>query len=95
MFVHIVFFKFQDVSHAPEAKRRLESMRGQVPALRAIDVGLDCVRSARSWEMVLDTRFDDRAGYDAYAVDPKHQEVLAWLKTVVAQSATVDYTQGG
>ena len=91
MFVHIVFFKFKDPEHASEAKRQLESMRGVVPTLRHIEVGLDCIHSERSWEMVLDTRFDDRAGYDAYATDPKHLEVLSFLKTVVAQSATVDY----
>ena len=93
MFVHIVFFKFNGPEYAAEAKRQLESMQGVVPSLRHIEVGLDCVRSERSWEMVLDTRFDDRAGYDAYATDPKHLEVLSYLKTVVAQSATVDYEQ--
>ena len=91
MFVHIVFFKFGAVENAPEAKRRLESMRGHVPSLRHIEVGLDCVHSDRSWHMVLDTRFDNREGYEAYATDPKHLEVLSFLKTVVSQSATVDY----
>ena len=93
MFVHIVFFKFNAPEYAAEAKRRLESMRGVVPTLRHIEVGLDCMNSARSWEMVLDTRFDNRAGYDAYATDPTHLEVLSFLRTVVAQSATVDYEQ--
>ena len=91
MFVHTVFFKFKDLEDAPEAKQRLESMRGRVPALKHIEVGLDCLHTARSWHMVLDTRFADQAGYESYATDPVHQEVLAWLKQVVAASATVDY----
>ena len=91
MFIHMVFFKFKDIQHGREAKKRLESMRGKVPSLRSIEVGLDQVRSSRSWDMVLDTRFDDRAGYDAYATDPTHLSVLVWLKTVIAESATVDY----
>jgi hypothetical protein len=91
MFAHIVFFKFTDQADAPEAKRRLESMRGVVSSLQRIEVGLDVMGSARSWHMVLDTRFDNRAGYEAYATDPAHLEVLGWLKTVVAESSTVDY----
>ena len=91
MFRHIVFFKFRDQTVAPEAKRRLEAMCGAVASLEALEVGLDCVHSERSWHMVLDTRFADRAGYRSYAKDPVHLEVLGWLKTVVAHSATVDY----
>ena len=39
--------------------------------------------------MTLRTEFDDQDGYNAYAVDAVHQEVLSWLKTVVQASATV------
>lgn len=91
MFKHIVFFRFTDPANAPEAKRRLESMPGRVPALSALEVGLDQIHSDRSWDMVLHTHFADEEAYRAYAVDPVHQEVLSWLKTVVAASATVDY----
>jgi hypothetical protein len=93
MFVHTVFFKFTDFHDRTEAKSRLETMKGTVSSLRSIEVGLDRVGSSRSWDMVLITRFDDRAGYEAYAVDPAHLVVLSWLKTVVAESATVDYSQ--
>lgn len=91
MFVHVVFFRFHDESAAPEAKRRLESMLGRVPTLRALEVGIDMLHTERSWQMTLRTEFDDQDGYNAYAVDAVHQEVLSWLKTVVQASATVDY----
>jgi len=45
----------------------------------------------RSWHLTLRTEFADQDGYQAYAVDPLHQEVLTWLKTVVHASATVDF----
>lgn len=91
MFVHLVFIKLTDPNNASEASRRLMAMAGKVPTLRHIEVGIDEIHSGRSWDMALTTHFDDRAGYDAYAVDPVHQGVLAWLKTVVSASATVDY----
>ena len=90
MFRHVVFFKFNDPNDAPEACRRLMSMEGAVPSLHQIEVGIDCLNTARSWHMVLDTRFEDREGYAAYASDPTHLEVLSWLKTVIQESATVD-----
>lgn len=92
MFAHIVFFKFKDPMDALEARRRLEGMRGQVASLRRIEVGIDELGTGRSWHMVLDTRFDHQEGYRAYASDPTHLKVLQWLKTVVQESATVDYT---
>ena len=91
MFVHVVFFRFHAESDAPEAKRRLESMIGRVPALRTLEVGIDTLHTERSWHMTLRTEFDDQDGYKAYAIDPVHQDVLGWLKTVVQASATVDF----
>ena len=91
MFVHIVFFNFKLLTDRKEAKQRLEGLVNTVPSLRTVVVGLDEVRSDRSWDMVLITRFDDQAGYEAYAVEPTHLEVVTWLKSVIHASATVDY----
>ena len=90
MFRHVVFFRFHDPKDASEARRRLMSMDGEVSSLRRIEVGLDCLHTERSWDMILDTRFDDREGYEAYRSDPLHLEVLGWLAGAVRQSATVD-----
>ena len=91
MFIHIVFFKFKNIKDCPAAKHRIESMIGKVQSLQSLEVGIDVVRSGRSWDMVLDTRFKDQAGYEAYAKHPIHLEVLKWLKQAVLESATVDY----
>ena len=91
MFKHIVFFRFQDPEDRVEAKRRLETLPALVPSLRLLEVGLDSMGSARSWDMSLLTTFDNESGYQAYAVHPQHLAVVAWIKTVVKASATVDY----
>jgi len=44
LFKHIVFFRFHDAKNAPEDKRRLEAMEGQVADLSAIEVGLELER---------------------------------------------------
>ena len=63
MFVHIVLFKFKDISNAPEAKMRLESMAGKIPGLHSVEVGIDVLRSSHSWDMILDTRFENKEAF--------------------------------
>ena len=91
MFVHIVLFKFKDTSDAPEAKRRLKSMEGAISGLQSVEVGIDVLRKGHSWDMILDTRFESRAAYEAYAKDPVHLNVVKWLKQAISEKATIDY----
>ena len=92
MFVHLVMLNFHDPAVAPEAAERLRSMVGQVPTLRHLEVGVDELRTERSWDLALTTHFDDRAGYEAYAIDSFHKGVLRWMKPHVKAAAAVDYT---
>ena len=91
MFVHIVLFKFKESSNIAEAKRRLESMAGMIPGLISVEAGIDVVRKAHSWDLVLNTRFQDRAAYESYATDPVHVNIVKWLKPLVNDKATIDY----
>ena len=90
---HVVLFKLQDPSPAVTAEvvRRLYSMEGKIPELRAIEAGVDMVRSGRSYDVALITRFDSLAAMQAYQVNPLHKEVLAYLSTVLAATAVVDF----
>lgn len=91
MFTHVVTFQLKSEAVIPEAARRLRSLGDRVPSLRSIEVGVDTGRTPRSVHMALITRFDDRAGYEAYAVDPYHQEVLAYMGGVVERASVVDW----
>lgn len=94
MMTHVVLFKFEsrDKQIPIEAKSRLMSMEGVVPSLKGIEVGINEIEGPRAFDLSLVTRFEDLAGLDAYREHPAHLEVLAYLKTVVAQSVAVDYT---
>ena len=93
MFVHVVFMKFKDSTVIPTAKIRLEELRDTVPSIVELEVGIDILHTKRSKDLVLITRFKDQAGYERYVVDTNHQVVLAWLKTQLIESSTVDYIQ--
>lgn len=94
MITHIVFFKFNDPTPANlnATKEKLESMKGKIPQLRHIEVGIDVIRSERSYDLALVTKFDSLEDLQAYQVHPYHAgEVIPHMKSVTAASAAVDY----
>lgn len=93
MFVHVVFMKFRESSDIAKAKKKLESLKNSVTSIIDLEVGLDIMQSNRSKDLVLITRFQDEQEYQKYVIDPNHQIVLQWLKSVLIESSTVDYIQ--
>lgn len=92
-FTHVVLFKFKQPTPAILAKatEQLRSLEGKVPELRSIEVGVDLLHSARSYDLGLITRFDSMADLDAYQKHPDHLEVLNYLRSVLAGSVAVDF----
>lgn len=90
---HVVLFKLKDNSaeSVQATIDQLRSLDGQVPTLRSIEVGANVVASSRAYDIGLITRFDDLAGMEAYQVHPVHQEVLAYMGTVVERAVAVDF----
>jgi len=94
MIKHVVMWKFKsDVveSGKLEMKRQLEALKGVVPTLLDISVGLDISRKDRSWDIVLYSEFESMEDLKAYAAHPQHLKVVEFVKTVVSEGAAVDY----
>ncbi len=94
MITHIVFFKLKDPSPAniDAAKAKLLSMNGKVDLLRHLEVGADVIRSERSYDLALLTRFDSLADLQAYQVHPYHAgEILPYMRSACTSVVAVDY----
>ena len=94
MITHIVFFKLSEPTPEKIAgtREKLLSMRGKIPELRHLEVGIDVIRSERSYDLALVTRFDSLADLQAYQVHPWHAgEVLPHMKSVCSSIVAVDY----
>ena len=94
MIKHIVMWKFKDgVVEADklEMKRQLEALKGVVPSLIDIEVGLDVVGKDASKDMVLYSEFSSMNDLAAYAGHPEHLKVVEFVKTLVCERAVVDY----
>ncbi len=94
MIKHIVCFKFKDCTPelCEKAKEILLSMDGKVPMLRSIEVGVDKLRSERSYDVILQVTLDDMAALDAYQNDPYHCDVVkTFIHSVRESSVALDY----
>ena len=94
MIKHIVCFKLANPSEETclECKKVLLSMVGNVPTIRDIEVGIDVLHSARSYDVYLSVTVDDRAALDAYQQDEYHCSVVKkHMHAVTASSVAVDF----
>lgn len=94
MIKHIVMWKFKDdVAEADklEMKRQLEALKGVVPALLKIEIGIDIVGTEVSKDMVLSTLFHSLSDLQSYAEHPAHLKVVEFVKPLVCERALVDY----
>ncbi len=93
MITHIVFFKLKDRSpeSIEQARAVLAAMEGNVPMLRDLEVGVDVLKTERSYDIALVTRFDSLADLDAYQKHPYHVEVANYMAGVRDSAVAVDY----
>ncbi len=94
MFTHIVFFKLGDQSpeNISEMRNMLLSMTGKIPQLRHLEVGVDIIRSERSYDLVLITRFDSLEDMRDYQAHPFHAgEIIPYVRRMSESVVAVDY----
>lgn len=96
MFTHIVFFKLKEPTeeNLQKAKDIFLSMKGNIPMLKYLEVGVDELHTERSYDLALITKFDSLEEMNIYQKHPYHVEkVLAPLKDMIESSKAVDYGQ--
>lgn len=90
MIKHIVVWKMKDEVSAEqkaEMKNRLEALKGVVEELIDIEVGID----EGNGTMSLYSEFATHEDLNLYQVHPAHQEVVAFVKPLVAGRTVCDY----
>lgn len=93
MITHVVLFKLADRSPANIAKTRdvLLGLRGKVPTLCHLEVGVNVVPSERAYDLALVARFDSLEDLQAYQVHPVHVEVAKYIASVRESVVAVDF----
>lgn len=98
MIKHIVTWKLKDTAHGNDratnarlTKEKLESLRGKIPGLLQIEVGLDFSATAASADAVLYSEFASREALAAYQVHPLHQAIVPFVAEAASERRVVDY----
>jgi quinol monooxygenase YgiN len=95
MIKHVVVWKLKDPSqralHAAIVKDALEGLRGRIPGLLAIEVGVDIGYDGGADDLCLYAEFADRAALDVYQNDPLHVAAKAIVGEYVTGRRAVDW----
>lgn len=101
MIKHIVMW---DVLGATTEERRaniarlreaFEGLRGRIPGLLHLEIGVDTSRVSYACDVVLYTEFDSQASLDAYATHSAHMRVREELEGLRIARHQVDYEADG
>ncbi|HEU4806980.1 MAG TPA: Dabb family protein [Homoserinimonas sp.] len=71
--------------------RDLESLAGRIPEVISIKVVRNVVNPGQNFDAAVIADFEDADALQAYIRHPDHVEASAFLKSVTAQRACVDY----
>lgn len=95
MLKHVVIWQLRDpaqaVAHVARVKDALESLRGRIPGLLAIEVGADVGLDRDHADVILYSEFADRAALAVYQEHPAHLAVKAVVGALVTGRRVVDW----
>lgn len=94
---HVVTWKLaaedaaERAEQAAEVARRLNALHGVVPQLLSISAGANSAYPDTNWDVTLVADFASIAALEEYQVHPAHEEVVSYVRSVVASRAAVDF----
>ena len=96
MVKHIVAWRVQDapgskLANTQEIKRLLEGMRGKIPGMLKVEVGLNYLDDPMASDCVLYSEFADRAALVSYQTHPVHEAVKLVIRELTTERRVVDY----
>ena len=97
MIKHIVMWDLRGDTAAEKArgisllKKSFESLRGRIPGLLHLEIGVDSSGIDYACDVVLYSEFDSQAALDAYATHPEHLRVKHELSDLRVARHQVDY----
>lgn len=77
--------------NAEQVRAAFEPLRGRVPGLRHLEIGLDTSAADYACDLVLVSEFDDAQALAAYATDPEHLRAKAAAGDLRVERYQVDY----
>ena len=99
MIKHLVIWRLKDeaagndrATNSRLIKEKLKALRGQIPGLVKLEVGIDGdSNNPEQGHVVLYSVFESRVALQAYSSHPAHKVVAAFIKEVASERRVIDY----
>lgn len=98
MIKHIVFWRLKDSAHGNDKatnarliKAKVESLRGQIPGLLQIELGINVVVTDTSSDIALCAEFASLEALKVYQVHPLHQAIVPFVVEAQLERRVVDF----
>lgn len=95
---HVVMWRLLETAQGCTAgenavllKAELEAMRGRIPGMTGLEVGIDTRRRNNSFDVVLICRFESAEALEAYHDHPAHEAVKPLVAAIRGETVIVDY----
>jgi len=90
---HIILWRLNDPSDRgkKEAQAVLEAMRGVIPGMLTLEVGLNYNSKEIAFDICLMTTHESAADQELYQNHPEHLKVKAYMSRAAFARAMVDY----
>lgn len=98
MIIHIVMWRLKEQAggndkqaNAQLIKDSLEALKGRIPGLLHIEVGMDISRTEESADLVLYTELDSEEALVYYQKHPDHRALIPLIRELTTERRVVDY----
>ncbi len=98
MLKHIVLFKLKTAAegaskeeNAKKIKRDLEALKGVIPQIRHLEVGINVIPSETAYDIAIYSEFADEKDLNAYMKHPEHVKAAEFIGKVRESRVVVDY----
>jgi hypothetical protein len=98
MIKHIVLWKLHETANgntkeenAQLIKEKLESLKGKIPGLLNVEVGINYKSSEQASDIVLYSEFDSRESELAYQTHPEHKKFIEFISSCRYERRVIDY----
>lgn len=98
MIKHIVMWRLRESAHGKDKatnarliKQKLEALRGRIPGLINLEVGINLADSDNSSDVVLYSEFTSRQALQAYLEHAEHKAIMPFVLEARSERRVVDY----
>jgi hypothetical protein len=98
MLKHVVAWKFKESAESAakeenlhHAKALLEGLKDKITEIKSLEVGIDTMKTKQSYDLVLESEFDNVEALLVYQTHPEHVKVGEFLRKVQQSRIVVDY----